>query len=88
MWPVPPSLATHPQLSECHSQLPCKTWPPCNFQFVRNVKIEGHSLQAARIKSDATFVSCQIMVNKADGFVGHSQWLPEQRESGDKLGDT
>lgn len=54
---------------------------------MRNIKIEGHLLQAARIKSDATFVSCQIMVNGADGFVGHSQQLPE-REGGEKLGDT
>lgn len=81
-------LAAHPLLSEHHSQSFCKTWPPCNFQFVRNVKIEGHSLQAACIKSDATFVSCPITVNRADGFVGRSQWLPEQREADDKLGDT
>lgn len=65
-------LATHPLLSEHHSQSFCKTWPPCNFQFVRNVKIEGHSLQAACIQSDATFVSCLITVNRADGFVRRS----------------
>lgn len=53
---------------------------------MRNVKIEGLSLQAACIKLDATFTSCQITINEADGFVGYSQWLPEQPKGDDKLG--
>lgn len=54
MCSVPPSC-TSPPPPECHRQSFSKTWSPCNFQFVRNIKIEDHSLQAAHIESDATF---------------------------------
>lgn len=51
---IPPKFMSPPP-PDCHHQSFSKTWSPCNFQFVRNIKIEGYSLQAAHIESDAPF---------------------------------
>lgn len=74
-----PASRTSPSPPECHRQSFSKTCSPCNFQFVRYIKIEGYLLQAAHIESDATFC---VMSDHSK----RNRWLPWAALSGFRAG--